>query len=353
MRIIFATHDGVTLHRGGPFVKITNTKKSLEALGIEVRYFDLWNVAREFRTCDLVHLFGANFAVYNLARNMMVEKVKFVVNPIFYTRRSSRVVQAITTIDKLTRRVMRGIWWDYGFTRDICNWAEMVLPNTVAEGEIISRGMGIPKEKFTVIHNGVSGEFINADPTLFKKKYGLENFILTVGHMGPDRKNVFRLVQALGKIDHPAVFIGRKWYMGETEQILQEAERNKNLLIIDELPNDSPLLASAYAASDVFALPSKFETPSRAALEAALAGAKVVITPHGGTKDYFADLAEYVDPYSVNSIQRGIERALNQPKSSALREHIKNNFLWDKIARDTLEVYQKVLSKTNSTFEGG
>ena len=36
--------------------------------------------------------------------------------------------------------------------------------------------------------------------------------------------------------------------------------------------HDDPLLASAYAAARVFALPSWFETPGLAALEAALAG---------------------------------------------------------------------------------
>lgn len=345
MNILFATHDGVTLHRGGPFVKITRTARYLEEMGVAVKYLDLWNVARDLRECDLVHLFGSNFAVYHLARNLKVEKVKFVVNPIFYTRRSAAVVRAVSTFDKLTRKVIRGAWWDYGFTRDICEWSEMVLPNTIAEGEIISKGMGIPREKFRVIHNGVNGEFLEADPGLFKKTYGLENFILTVGHMGPDRKNVLSLVRALSRIDYPAVFIGRKMHMGETPQILKEAAKNKNLLILEELPNNSPLLASAYAACDVFLLPSKFETPGRAALEAALAGAKIVITPHGGTRDYFADMAEYVDPYSVDSIRRGIERALDQPKNPALREHIKNNFLWDKIARDTLEVYRQALER--------
>jgi glycosyltransferase involved in cell wall biosynthesis len=344
MRVSFITHDGVTLHRGGPFVKIINTKTSLEQLGVTVKYFNLWDVAKELRECDLVHFFAANLAVYSLARNLKIEKAKFVVNPIFYTRHSAATVRMISTIDKLTRKVMRGVWWDWGFTRDICEWAEMVLPNTTAEGEIIAQGLGIPKEKIKVIHNGVSKEFLDADPELFKKEFGLENFILTVGHMGPDRKNVLRLVRALSQIDHPAVFIGRKMHMGETPQILKEAQQNKNLLILDALPSHSPLLASAYAACDVFALPSKFETPGRAALEAALAGAKVIITPHGGTYDYFKNWAEYVDPYSVDSIRRGIEKALNMPKNLALRQHIKNNFTWEKIALDTLEVYKRVLS---------
>jgi glycosyltransferase involved in cell wall biosynthesis len=240
---------------------------------------------------------------------------------------------------------MRGFWWDYCFTRDICQWAERVLPNTIAEGNLISDGMGISQNKIEVIPNGVSERFLYGDPKLFEEKYGLKNFILNVGHIGPDRKNVLALVKALSGIDHPAVIIGRITPGGEAGTILNETKKNKNLLIIEGLDHNSPLLASAYAACDTFVLPSKFETPGRAALEAALAGAKIVITPHGGTKEYFDEMAEYVDPYSVSSIQKGIETVLNKPKSFELKEHVKSNYLWNKIAEKTFKVYKEVLNK--------
>ncbi|MEJ2628702.1 MAG: glycosyltransferase, partial [bacterium] len=119
---------------------------------------------------------------------------------------------------------------------------------------------------------------------------------------------------------------------------------NRNLIIIEGLDHDSPLLASAYAACRVFVLPSKFETPGRAALEAALAGAKIVITPYGGTREYFKDFATYVNPYSVSSIRKGIEKTLENPKPEGLKEYIKNNFLWDSIAKKTKNVYDKILA---------
>ena len=343
MKIIFATHEGVPLYRGGPYIKMIETKKQLESRGIETCYFDMWKANEQLADCDLVHLFGANFAVYNLARNLKSRNIKFVVNPIFYTRRSPAFVRQITRIDKLTRKYFRGLWWDYGFTREICEWAEMVLPNTIAEGDIIADGMGVPKSKFKVIHNGVSKEFMDGDPALFKKQYGLENFILNVGHIGPKRKNMLALVRALQKIDHPAVLIARVMNTGEAKAVVEKIKHSKNILLIEGLPNNSPLLASAYAACDVFAMPSQFETPGRAALEAALAGAKIVITPHGGTKDYFENIAEYVNPYSIDDIKQKIEKALNKPKTNLLKEHIRKNFLWEKITQDTIDVYNKVL----------
>ena len=154
--------------------------------------------------------------------------------------------------------------------------------------------------------------------------------------------------KALAKINHPAIFIGRIIKSGETEKALEEASRNKNIKIIEALENDSSLLASAYAACDTFVLPSLYETPGIAALEAGLAGAKVVITRYGGTKDYFRNLADYVDPYSVDSIQKGIEKVLNKPEDDKLKEYIKQNFLWDKIAEESINVYQEVLNERES-----
>jgi glycosyltransferase involved in cell wall biosynthesis len=91
----------------------------------------------------------------------------------------------------------------------------------------------------------------------------------------------------------------------------------------------------------VFALPSQYETPGIAALEAALSGAKVVITKYGGTEDYFAGFAEYVEPTSVESIRNGIVTALNKKKDNVLREHVKKEFLWQKVAEKTKHVYEK------------
>jgi glycosyltransferase involved in cell wall biosynthesis len=145
------------------------------------------------------------------------------------------------------------------------------------------------------------------------------------------------------QIGHPTVIIGQVTRSDYAEQCLQEASEAKNILIIKGLDNDSEMLASAYAAARVFALPSLFETPGIAALEAALAGASIVITPHGGTRDYFGDDAEYVDPFSIDSIRNGIERALNTPVNPALRERIKKEFLWPSIAAKTLAAYSSII----------
>ena len=328
--------------RGGPRTQIFQTKKNLEDLGVQVSLFDSW---KEFKKeeIDLVHFFGANIGTYHLAREIYKLGIPFVVSPIFFSLHSNRFLQTALQGDRYLRKLFRGIWTDYGLMKDICMWAKAVLPNTTNESQLLERGLGVTAHKISVIPNGVEERFYHADKNEFIKKYGVENFILNVGHIGPERKNVLRLIHALEDIDTPAVIIGRIENNANGRACLEAAERNPRLLILDSIPNDSSLLASAYAACDVFVLPSLFETPGIAALEAALAGAKIVITKYGGTAEYFGNKAEYVEPTSIDDIKRGIIAAQKKPKTDELRFNIKNEFLWDTVARKTLKAYEQVL----------
>ncbi|MEE9166463.1 MAG: glycosyltransferase family 4 protein [Candidatus Neomarinimicrobiota bacterium] len=343
MKITLASYHTVTLRHGGPKTQIQQTRNYLEQAGVEVKLMDTWEERKAVLDCDLFHLFASNFGTYDLARYLKAHDLPFVVSPIFFTRRSPRAVRLVSTADRLVRHLIPGIWSDYGITRDICHWAEHCLPNTSAEQHLMVSGLGIPVDAVTVVPNGVEDRYLNGNPDLFYQKYGIKEFVLHVGHIGVERKNTLFLIRALGKLDVPAVIIGRIYPSKEAAACLEEAGRNRNLLIIEGLDHDSPMLSAAYAACDVFVLPARYETPGIAALEAGLAGAKVVITPYGGTKDYFGNMATYVNPYSVDSIRKGIESALSRDTDDRLKRHIQENFLWQRVAQNTVQVYESVL----------
>jgi glycosyltransferase involved in cell wall biosynthesis len=331
------------LLKGGPRTQIFQTKKGLEDLGVNVTLFESWQDFKK-EDVDLIHLFGANIGTFHLAREIHKLGIPMVVSPIFFSRHTPAYIRSVSFVDGLVKKVALGAWTDYGIIADICRWSKAVLPNTAGEARLISLGLGVRRERITVIPNGVDARFSRATPELFKKTYGIENFVLNVGHIGPGRKNVLRLIQALENINVPSVIIGRIEDNEYGRTCVEKAKKNRRLIMIDSLPNDSELLASAYAACDVFVLPSLFETPGIAALEAALAGANIVITKHGGTEEYFGGHAEYVDPTSWELIHHGIVTALNKPKNSALRTHIMEQYLWPRVAEKTLEVYESILN---------
>jgi glycosyltransferase involved in cell wall biosynthesis len=341
MRVTLAGYQAVSILHGGPSTQIRNTAKHLPKFGAEVRLFDPWSPLKKEDT-DIFHLFAANIGTYHLAREIHALGIPLIVSPIVFSLHTPAFVRRTLRWGRFLQRAGKGIWFDYGITADICHWASRVLPNTAAEGRLISEGLGVDPARVSVVPNGVDERFYTADPTPFIEKYGVRDFILNVGHTGHVRKNVLALIQALSAIDHPAVIIGR-FISGEYgEACRREAAKHRHILLIDGLEHSSEMLASAYAACDTFVLPSMFETPGIAALEAALAGAKVVITPYGGTKEYFGDFAEYVEPASVASIRNGIMAVLGRKKRTELREHVRRNFLWQSVAQKTAAAYREV-----------
>lgn len=344
MTVHVAGYQALSILRGGPLTQIRETVNGLREMGLEVQLFDPWHPA-PFAAGDVFHLFAANIGTYHFAREIHALNVPLVVSPITFSRHSAKFVRVGLAVSRMMQKIGPGIWTDYALCAEMCSWAAKVLPNTHAEAELLRTGYGLPQQKIAVVPNGVDARFAKADPTLFEKTYNLRNFILNVGHIGHTRKNVLTLIKALATIDHPAVIVGRIIAGPYGDACVREAAKHKHILLIDGLDNTSELLASAYAACDTFVLPSYFETPGIAALEAALAGAKVVITPYGGTAEYFGSYARYVEPSSVHSIRKGIVEALQAQKTPALRDHILKNFVWKAVAEKTAAVYRAVSGK--------
>ena len=345
MEVTLTGFHTIMMRHAGPTTHVLQMKKHLKKMGIDIKLMDMWKTQRAIFNTDLFHIHGTYIGSYDIASYLHAHNKRFVVTPIFFTRRSAHTVRAVCRATSFVQSISQGIWSSYSITQNICNWSHRVLPNTNDEASLIRYGLSIPEKNITVIPNGVEKRFADADPALFYNKYGVRDFILNVGHIGVPRKKTLSLIRALDKIDHPAVIIGKIFPSKEADLCMEEGGKNKNLTIITGIDHDSPLLASAYAASSVFVLPAKYETPGIAALEAGIAGARVVITPYGGTKYYFKDMATYIDPYNINSIRNGIETALNQKPDNRLKNHIINNFLWQKVAELTANIYTQILEQ--------
>jgi len=345
MKVTMASYQALSILKGGPSTQLRRTAEHLQRLGVEVGLMPQWE---EFKRTDqdLVHIFAAGLGTYHLVRELHALGVKTVVSPIMFSTHGPSFVRRGLKMTRLMQRAWPGLWSDYGMMADTCNWASRVVPNSEAEAGLVSEGLGIQPTKVTVVPNGVDERFMAGDPSLFTGRYGIRDFVLNVGHIGHGRKNVLNLIRALAEIDRPAVIIGRIIAGEYGDACVREAKRYSQITLIDGLPNDSPMLASAYAACDTFVLPSLFETPGIAALEAGLAGAKVVITPHGGTTEYFGDDAMYVDPASVASIRDGIRAALARPRGDNLRNRIRSRYLWSHVASQTKAVYERVLAES-------
>jgi glycosyltransferase involved in cell wall biosynthesis len=220
--------------------------------------------------------------------------------------------------------------------------SDLLFPNSKTECKHIARLFAVPASKMRVVPNGVERRFADADPSLFREKYGKEPFILGVGRLEP-RKNQLNLVKALKGSGQKLILVGSP-VTGYEAYARECQETGKGFTVfLPTLRHDDPMLASAYAACSVFALQGWFETPGLAALEAALAGARLAVTSGGSTREYFGDAVEYLDPSSPADIRRKIDAASRRTPDPALRERILSHFTWEAVARETLSGYRKAL----------
>ncbi|MEO0079658.1 MAG: glycosyltransferase family 4 protein [candidate division WOR-3 bacterium] len=341
MKILFGSFSAITVLSGGVEVQMRSLARELARLGVEVELFDPWKRYRldEFQ---LFHLFGAHVGTYHLGRAIKSLGMKLAVTPVFFSRHNpARVAATVGMAMRLRKR--GGFWTEHVFCKELCDMADIVLPNTQAEADMLIKAFGIPEGRIRHLPNGVEERFYHARPDAWIKEFGTKGFILYAGHIGWGRKNLLPLLKVLEKTRLPAVLIGPVVANEYGAQCQAVIARSENIKLIPGLPPDSPLLESAYAACDTLVLPSFYETPGLAALEAGLAGAKVCITRFGGTVEYFGEFATYLDPFSEESILKAIRQSLAKPRGTELREHIRANFLWSSAATKLLEVYKGVV----------
>jgi glycosyltransferase involved in cell wall biosynthesis len=99
--------------------------------------------------------------------------------------------------------------------------------------------------------------------------------------------------------------------------------------------------------AEVHALVSWCETAGIASLEAAAAGAKIVVSDRGAEVEYFGDDAEYADPADSESIRAAVRRAFARPprfRGDSLDCRIRRT-TWRHSAQEVLRAYHIALGQ--------
>ncbi|MAO64756.1 MAG: hypothetical protein CL666_07125 [Balneola sp.] len=342
MKVGYVIPMSVAAVNGGVRTQATFTVQHVREFGVEPVLLSPWNDLQEHEL-EMVHVFGASVENSEIIPKLQDLQIPVALSPVFYSNHPPSRIRKIIGIEKFLSRFGSGIRSDFGIKSKLCRQADLLLPNTSDEANLIMHGFGVPEAMIEVVPNGVEQRFSKATKDAFVKEYGIKDFVLFTGQAAAPRKNVIQLLKVAPKLDVPVVVIGDFGNNKYSRECLSMAKEASNITLVPTLPHDSELLASAYAASSVFVLPSFYETPGIAALEAALAGSNIVITKHGGTKDYFADYAEYIDPDSTTSLLKAIQRSLKKPKKD-LKEVIFDKFTWEKVAQKTVTQYQRLLN---------
>jgi glycosyltransferase involved in cell wall biosynthesis len=340
MKIALNTYQAAYQNPGGGEVVLNKHYEHLRARGHQVELFNQWS--HKIQDFDLVHNFGSINRDFWFA--VKGASIPLVVTPILWPQRS-----IFNTICAPLGKFFRNA---SPYTRNPLKvYHEFRLPdrlivNSQSEAEKIASVFGLHPEHFSVIPNGVDRSFRDADPNLFTNRYQVDNFLLCVGRIA-NVKNQLGLIRATIGLNMRLVLIGsaEPSAMGYYEQCRKEAPADT--LFIDRVEQGSPLLASAFAAARLVVIPSLFETCGIVAMEAGLAGGTVAITKNGGTREYYKEYVSYLDPQSTSTLRKTLLSALgvNNPRASGFQTYIQQNYLWERVMDQTIEIYRAVLRK--------
>ena len=332
MKIVLQNRPNYRRSIAGDSIQLIKTEEYLIKTGVNATIDN--SPQADLAAYDVVHLFNLIPVVetYQFYLNARQQNKKIVLSTIYW--------DPVEFFEVVHQPENFGDWWQstLPMRREILNGTALILPNSVAELEMLKNSFGaLPPA--VVIPNAADRDFAFAKPDRFVNKYRWRDFLLTVGRICR-RKNQISLIKVAKQLKLPLVIIGP---VNDT-QYYQECRRESaghKVLYIDTLTPTE--LASAYAAAKVHALVSWYDTPGLVSLEAALAGCAIVTTDRGPTREYFDDQAFYCEPGDVASIAKAVNSAWKAGRNAHLKEKVLRDYTWEKVASITKEAYQMIL----------
>lgn len=212
--------------------------------------------------------------------------------------------------------------------------------------------LGIPAEKVEVIYCGVETNFYPrpvAEVQAFRQQRGLpERFVLFVGTLEP-RKNVRRLIEAYAQIRNLGVKLvivgGKGWLYDDIFASVERLGLSDEVLFAGYVPAEE--LPFWYNAAKLFVFPSLYEGFGLPPLEAMACGTPVISSDAASLPEVVGEAGLMVAPQDVDGLAEAMRQVLGD---QGLREQLRERglqqarqFSWEKIAQQTITVYQQVL----------
>ena len=283
---------------------------------------------------DIIHLLNQNFARYAL-----LVKNPYIVTVHDLIRFSLGFAKETITEKILLKLDIRGIK----------RASHIIAVSQTTRKDMITH-LKIPDDRISVIYNGL-------DHSLFKPyKVRLFNrpYILYVGSERP-RKNLGRLFEAFAVIrkEFPELLLVKVGVAGRTREYRQEIMRKLDSLRIDQavifVEYVSELdLAYYYSSAALLAYPSLYEGFGFPPLEAMACGCPVVTSDTSSLPEVVGEAGIMFNPYDTDSLVEAMRKVLtdSELRDDMVRKGLEQakKFSWEKAARETQEVYNKVAS---------
>lgn len=301
MNVILLNRDH-SLWEGGDRRKVEHTQEALKRLGVRATY-----TAREKGDYegDIAHIFHVSFpTAFQFFCNVRRQRLPLVVSTIYSDDRIS-----------------------YRQQEEILAYASRIIFLSQGEIDYVSERLYFDTRKAVIVPNGVS--------PLFDQPPLAGEFVLCVGRIQKQKNQLF-LARACRLLNLRLFCVGQVMDAHYARLVVAEGAN-----LIGNLPQRD--LVSWYRKAQVVACVSRHEVQPNCVLEGGMCGANVVLTKNclsftSGVPGVWTCLP------SLEGIMTALKTAWGTPKTGQSRE-VFRSWSWERVARELLEVYTRVLSE--------
>jgi len=338
---------------GGKEIQLLNYLKYINKSPniFKIKLLNHWN-KRELDGIQILHLFGhKHFSdIYKLLKNNVRHK-KIILSPTIYYQgwkfgKFAFFIGSNLPFPNFYRNIKFEI-----------ENSDLVIVNSNSEKEKIFKTI-TSNTRVDVIHNAIEDDFLlieDDEKDDFLKKINLEKFsyVLSVG-MLDERKNSINMIKAFLNVQKDLgkklVIIGSPRFSKKENYDLfrRLIDNNKSIIHIPYINKETELslLKSAYYNCALHYLPSHIETPGISNLEALSYGKNIVVGKCPPVEEYFGSHAVYCNPKIIESIERALVECDKMSYcNEANKELIKSNFIYSKVIKKLLEIYEDIKNK--------
>lgn len=292
---------------------------------------------------DLIHYTNFNHPV--------MAKVPFVVT-------IHDLIMTLYPVGRKQKNPIRKLAYNWEMGHAAKKSKKVIVPSGASKKDVV-RLLGADDSKVKVIYEGIDQEYARpvGDSIVneIKRQYGIRRpYLLFVSQWRP-HKGIIPLLQAYLLLkqkyrhDVELVLAGK---MKEDFPLIRKAveltkEEVGGVITPGFVPEED--LPALYQGAEAYVLPSLYEGFCLTHLEAMAAGVPVATSSRSCMPEILGEGAAYFDPEDPHDIARALDKILSdesyRAKLARIGQAQSKKYSWEKMARETLKVYEEVLRR--------